>query len=602
MTSSIYNSHTHTNTHANTRNKNNNNNNDDFIQLSAYNDGLNDQSVSSSSPNTHTYNKYTSMPLHASIVNDDDRKESVTVIIAHHSVSVGNLSPFLIKVAIIASLGGLLFGYDMGVISGALPLLAKEYDLSRRQQEFVVSILYMGCGVGALFGGTFCDFYGRRKTILIVDGVFLVSAVVLFLAPSLYYVCFGRVMLGIAIALSGIADVAYLTEVSPDNHRGALVSCNEVCISIGFFASYLAGYVLSINFPDNGWRYMFGVAGLIAIIQYLGMRGLPESPKWLIQQGREDDALEALSKVCSSQEEFYERRKEAIMHLPKEPYLLQGYLSMASMNDNLGMQETNKSTAENIKGYYKQISVATILSISQQFCGHGAILNFAPEIFAQVGFGAGSSLSTTLFLGFVKVIVTVGVIWKIDSIGRRSLLLFGVATICASLLLLIFAFSGQQGQPNGFIAAGGCLGVVIGYASSFGPLTWLIVSEIFETKVRGCALGYSTIVTYLNAALVSFTFLSGQDQLGRASPFIFYFGTTLLAFAFFETAIPDTSGMNADEINDEMDRMWLWKKLQNNVTSLSSSSSYVETDNSHHPSTIQVNKSIKRRNSSGVLV
>ena len=443
--------------------------------------------------------------------NDQDVKKSIALhasIEKYESSSsvdhlADELSPFVIKVAVIASLGGVLFGYDMGVISGALPQLAKEFDLSRREQEFVVSVLYIGCGFGALFGGSFCDFYGRRKSILIVDAVFFIGAMLLLVAPSIYFVYFGRVMLGIAVAISGIADVAYLTEVAPDNHRGAIVSCNEACISIGFFAAYLAGYILSIYFPDDGWRFMFGLAGLIAVIQYLGMIGMPESPQWLIQQGKHNDAIEAIIQIYSCSEEFAERKKEVLSNLPNEPIIAQGYNSMGTTDNNIDPKESNVSMTWNVRLQYKQIMVAIILSVSQQFCGHGAILNFAPEIFAQAGFGPNSSLGTTLFLGFVKVVVTLGVIWKIDSFGRRILLLTGVGTICVSLLILVFAFSGWHEQPSTFVSALGCLGVVIGYASSFGPLTWLIVSEMFETHVRGRALGYSSIITYLNAALVS---------------------------------------------------------------------------------------------------
>jgi len=202
------------------------------------------------------------------------------------SESSSVLSMFMIKAVAIASIGGVLFGYDLGVICGALPQLTKEFNLSDKQQEMVVSFLFIGCGFGAFVGGDFCDRFGRKRTIIITDLVFCLGGLVLMLAQNIGTVLLGRIVLGTAVSVSGIADVSYLTEIAPSSHRGALVSCNEACISLGFLVAYIAGYVLSLWFPTGGWRKMFGIAGTVALLQLFGIILMPESPQWLLQQGK----------------------------------------------------------------------------------------------------------------------------------------------------------------------------------------------------------------------------------------------------------------------------------------------------------------------------
>jgi MFS family permease len=524
-------------------------------------------------------------------------------------------SLFVIKVTAIASLGGVLFGYDLGVISAALPQLTDYFDLNSKQQELVVAILYVGGGLGAAVGGSLCDAAGRKRAILWTDGLFLLGALVLMTAPSLHFILAGRVIVGFAIAVSGIADVSYLHEIAPIQWRGAIVSVNEASISLGFLLAFAVGNALSGDDEgnsDNGWRTMFGVSGLVALVQMIGMRNMPESPIWLEQQGRHEESEAAFRKIRSSDSSVFAETDSGNNNMsspPRSGNVSTSYEAVSSPDTSfedilatitpttgpystgiLGrcsfcfsrlvylLQQFRLFVVTTMQSYRRQAYIAIFLSVTQQFCGQTNVLSYAPVIFASVAGGDNaSSLSAVggnaiLSIGLVKFAVTVLVIWKIETLGRRFLLLAGMATIAAGLLLLIIAFGGTrvETQQNGeaavddegagfYFALPGVLLVVSGYSMSFGPLTWLLTSELFPAEIRGRALGANTIVTYVCAAIVTYTFLTSQELFGSTFVFGFYLIVTCLGFLFAYTAIPDTGGKTVEEIENDLKGMLWWK-------------------------------------------
>lgn len=498
-----------------------------------------------------------------------------------------------------------MYGYDTGVISGALPSLSASLQLSDSQAETVVAFLFIGSALGSLIGGNITDRIGRKSSILVCDGIFVVGSLVLGLAPTYGAILFGRIVIGIAVAISAIADVSYLTEISPEAHRGALVSCNEASISLGFLLAYIVSYLVTVSISyDDGWRIMFGLSGVIALVQSALMMKLPESPIWLAEKGRLKEAEAAFALVRAEdnvgvREEPIDGDDSALDFVdPADP--VHDAVVGVGGDDEFGPLPTNEEhgagetgevslkpiplphahprhgakAALSLSVYWRQIIIALFLAVAQQICGHINVLNFAPAIFAEV-FSTSSSqssslLATTVILGVLKFLLTTFVIFEVDKIGRRFLLLSGIVIITVSLLLITAAYTLGSEQESEFTATQrgfavvGCSGVVAGYALSYAPLTWLIVSEIFPSTIRGRALGITTITTNAAAALISYTFLSGQDIFGAAAPFAVYFALSLGSFVFAVLAIPDTGDFVADagdgqDIEQILGSMPLWK-------------------------------------------
>lgn len=547
--------------------------------------------------------------LESEVREDKFARNTETHLINHSTTAIKRPSAFVIQVTVIASLGGILFGYDLGVISGALPQLVTTFNLTSRQQELCVSILYLGGGLGAAIGGSLCDAYGRKRAIVLCDIVFGIGALILYAAPNFEFIVVGRVVVGFAIALSGISDVTYLHEIAPVQFRGAIVSVNEACISLGFLLAFGVGSALSAEGNTNGWRMMFGVSGLVALVQLIGMLPMPESPNWLAEQGRHEESETALRRIQSDYVLF--QSWDGDLTNPTESYQAASPVRTsfaAEINDSA--PDLTLDFNNEVPSYVRRISVCCIqvrrlykrlyvfivtmfteyrrqtyitifLAVTQQLCGQTNVLSYAPLIFATAAGADASSSSSyvqgwaTLSIGLVKFAVTVLVIWKIESIGRRVLLLWGMGTVAAGLLFIAVAFAGASvPPPDGievnvvgdsrsrglYLALPGVLLVVCGYSMSFGPLTWLLTSELFPTDIRGRALGVSTIITYLCASLVTFTFLSAQALVGASIVFMMYLFVTCTGLIFALLAIPDTGGKNANEIEGDLDSMLWWQR------------------------------------------
>jgi MFS family permease len=516
-------------------------------------------------------------------------------------------SCFVIQLTSIASLGGVLFGYDLGVISTALPQLIDTFDLTSSQQELAVSILYLGGGIGAALGGSLCDAFGRKRAILITDTVFFLGAFILYAAPNFGSVVVGRIVVGFGIAVSGIADVSYLNEIAPVQFRGAIVSVNEACISMGFLLAFGVGSALSAEGKSEGWRTMFGISGLVALIQFVGMLRLPESPKWLKERGRHEESEIAMQQIGGDY-------SLASPHGEQTANVHQVYDSTTSATDSVDndsqsavdlsteittslqfsvgdiiqrictyfrqilylAQQLQTFATQTAERYRRQAYITLFLAVTQQLCGQTNVLSYAPLIFAGASSSGQPSSAfvqgwSTLSIGLVKFAVTVVVIWKIESLGRRFLLLFGMGTIALGLLLLVIAFgitdvsqatNAPEDAPRGgfYLALPGVLLVVWGYSMSFGPLTWLLTSELFPTDIRGRALGTSTIITYLCALLVTYTFLTAQAWVGASAVFAFYLLVTFLGMVFVFLAIPETGGKTAEEIGQDLESMRWWRR------------------------------------------
>jgi SP family galactose:H+ symporter-like MFS transporter len=433
-----------------------------------------------------------------------------------------------VRVAVaIASLGGLLFGYDTGVISGALLFIRQTFNLSSTMQELVVSAVLIGAVLGAVAGGVLADRFGRRRMIILAGLIFTISAIGTSLAGNVATLIAGRIVVGIGIGIASFTSPMYMSEISPAKVRGSLVSINQLAVTIGIVVAYLIDFALS---GIQGWRYMFGIAAVPSTALVIAMWRMPPSPRWLMSHGRSDEALAVLRRIRGSQDIGGEMRE---------------------INDSLARQ---KGGAEDL--FHPLLRMALIvgvgLAIFQQITGINTVIYYAPTIFEFAGFKtAGFSILATAGVGVVNVGFTVLAIRLMDRVGRRPLLLIGVAGQIVGLAILGAAFQLHQlAAVIGYIAIISLAIYVGAFAVGLGPVFWLMISEIYPLRVRGAAMSIATFANWgLNLA-VAVTFLTLVGAIGRPGTFWLYAVIGIAAWVFIYRLVPETRGRSLEEIEE----------------------------------------------------
>lgn len=434
----------------------------------------------------------------------------------------------VVLIASVAALCGLLFGYDTGVISGALLFIRKDFLLSPFLQGVVTSAVLAGATLGAGFSGRLADRFGRRRMILAVALLFFVSSILTSMAPNPGWLAIGRIFAGVAIGVCSYTGPLYISEIAPAASRGALVSLNQLLITFGILVSYLTDYVFAAG---EHWRWMFGVAAVPAVILGAGMIVLPESPRWLVSQGRRDLARRILQRVRTAGEVEAELR------------------SIESHNQGQKAGWTELADAR----YRPALIVGIGLAIFQQITGINTIIYYAPTIFQMAGFSsAAQSILATAGVGLVNVLLTIVSLRLLDRIGRRPLLLFGIAGMIASLAALGFVFRFGAGSPSlGWLAVISVMFYVGCFAISLGPIFWLIISEIYPLRVRGMAMGIATMANWGFNLVVALTFLLLVQGLGAADTFWLYAAVSVAALVFAHRLVPETKGRALEEITGQ---------------------------------------------------
>ena len=438
-----------------------------------------------------------------------------------------------IFVAAIASLGGLLFGYDTGVISGALLFIKQEFGLSASMQGLTTAVVLLGATLGAAFGGALADRYGRKTVIIGTAVLFTLGALLSALAPALWVLILARAIVGLAIGVASMLTPLYLAEMAPAEKRGAVVSLNQLCITIGILASYFVDY----GFAEvaNGWRWMLGLGLVPGVILGAGMLVLPESPRWLLGHGRAGDAEAALRSVRGT---------------------LDVRAEIDALRHDLRAADAERPAWSVLwqRGARKPLIVGVGLAVFQQITGINTVIYYAPTIFQQAGLGSASAaILATAGVGVVNVLMTVVAIRLMDRSGRRRLLLAGLAIMIATLLVLAVAFAGGQSRLLGFITAGALAAYVGGFAIGLGPIFWLLISEIFPFAVRGRGMSVASVANWGSNLAVALVFLDLIRLLGPASTFLLFAGLTVVAFVFAWSLVPETNGRTLEEIEAGLD-------------------------------------------------
>ena len=429
---------------------------------------------------------------------------------------------YALVVALAAATGGLLFGYDTSVISGAILFVRKQFHLSSIETELAVSIVLAGAALGASVAGYMGDRFGRKPVLMVNAVLFGVFAVVTGMANGMELFLFARLIVGVAVGVASMITPLYIAEIAPSKIRGALVTLNQLAIVTGIAVAYYVDYLFS---GSANWRAMFISAVVPSIILLVALIFLPESPRWLVGHQQADRALEILCRLEAS--------REAQLHL----------------QELCEVTEIDKLKFRDLFGerFRKPIWIGVGLAIFQQITGVNTIIYYTPTILQMAGFkSASSAILATVLVGGVNLVMTVISLLLLDRAGRRPLLLLGIAGMGLSLLNLGYLFGAAH------VSRAAILTDVIAYLACFaiglGPVFWLLISEIYPTTVRGQAMSVATVTIWVSDLFVTMTFLSLVDALGARASFWIYAVACVAAFLFSVRLVPETKGRTLEEI------------------------------------------------------
>ena len=435
-------------------------------------------------------------------------------------------------IAAVAALGGLLFGYDTGVISGALLFIRQVMSLSPTMQGVVVAIALAGAAVGAAMAGQLSDRAGRRRVILGAGVLFIAGAVISALAPNVILLLLGRFLVGLAIGVASMLTPLYLAEISPARDRGAIVSLNQLCITGGILVSYLVGFALAG--ASGGWRWMLALGALPGIILSAGMLFLPESPRWLAGHGRMRDA-------------------EAVLRHLRGTADVSGELNTLRTDiAHEGWQLANASEllAPRLR---RPLVIGIGLAMFQQITGINTVIYFAPTIFQSAGLSsAATAILATAGVGAVNVIMTIVSIRLIDRLGRRQLLFWSLGGMALTLFVLSGAFHAGVSGQLAWVAVISVAAYVGFFAIGLGPVFWLLIAEIFPLALRGRAMSLAAVANWSFNLIVAASFLDLVGAFGSAGAFLVYAVLSVVALVFVARLVPETKGRSLEQIEDSL--------------------------------------------------
>jgi len=435
-------------------------------------------------------------------------------------------------IAIVAATGGLLFGFDTGVISGALPFLKDYWTLNDKTVEWVTTTVLIGAVLGAVFSGKLSDLLGRKKMIIVNAVIFSIGALGCAFATSINMLIAMRIVIGIAIGITSYVAPMYIAEVSPTRRRGALVTLNQLMITIGILVSYISDYLLSNDTNPESWRWMFGAGFIPGIVLLVGMLFLPETPRWLISKQR------------------WEEGKKILMQV-EDPDLVDQTFDDLQQDVLLSAQHKTHSK-EILKPWLRSALIITVgIFFFQQFSGVNTIIYYSPIIFKMAGIISNTqSIIPSIIIGVVNVLSCFISVMLLDRVGRRKLYMIGITGMIPSLALLglCFYFKDALGASLPVFAVLSIVCFILFIAISLAPLGWLLISEVFPLEVRGVGMSIGSLSHWGFNAIISFTFLSLVNSIGIATTFWFYSAICIAGLIWGYYYIPETKGKTLEDI------------------------------------------------------
>ena len=437
------------------------------------------------------------------------------------------ISPWMYIIAIVASLGGLLSGFDMGVISGALLFINETWTMSPLEQGWLVSSAIVGSVIGAASNGILADIYGRKKIIIATAIIFVAGSIMCGFAQSINQLIFSRIIIGIAVGMVSFAVPLYLSEIAPQSIRGMLVSLFQLAITAGILLSYLINRVFA-NYEFN-WRWMLGAGVIPAAILLIGICFLSDTPRWLFTKGREEDAKKAFLRI--------EPSGDVEIHLQEIKETL--------------TPKTGENKTKFQRWMFMPIFVGVGIMFVQICTGINTIIYYTPTIFQIAGFESHiGALYATIGIGFVNFIMTIVAIAYTDKLGRKPLLYIGLWGMLFSLITLggSFAWATELGTAGKWIAVASVVIYIASFAMSLGPVGWIMVSEIMPLQIRGFAMSAATVSNFGFNFVVVLSFLPLLNTIGNAATFWMFAGITVISMLFVYFFVPETKGISLEKI------------------------------------------------------
>lgn len=431
---------------------------------------------------------------------------------------------YLFFVCIVVAMGGLLFGFDTAVISGTIPFIRKYFNLNDIELGWAVGSLLIGCMFGVAISGKPADHLGRRKTLLISAFLFLFSTFGSALSTTIISFISFRFVGGIAVGTASLLSPMYISEISPAEKRGSMVSLNQLAIVTGILVAFFSNYFL-VGTGENNWRLMLCALGIPSIVFFVSLLFVPESPRWLLQKGKREEALNILGRIVGS-----ERASAEIL----------------TIEESL-VTETKASLKEVFSKKMRPIlGIGIFVAVFQQITGINSIMYYAPMIFAKTGIGIGKAYMQTVAVGAGNLIFTFLAMKLIDRVGRKPLLIAGNIGMLLSLLSLSITFFMEK--TGGYLVLASVLVYIASFSLSIGPVTWVLISEIYPNRLRSEAMSVVVVILWAACFLVSLTFPYMLNVLGGGSPFLIFGTMCAIYLIFIILKVPETKNKSLEEL------------------------------------------------------
>jgi len=425
---------------------------------------------------------------------------------------------------VLAALAGLMFGLDIGVISGAQQFIQKEFGISDHALEWIVSSMMFGAAVGALMAGWLSSSLGRKRSLILGAILFVAGSLLCGFAHSPGMLIAARAILGLAIGIASFTAPMYLAEVAPEYIRGAMISVYQLMITIGIFVAFLSDTAFSYT---GNWRWMLGVIAIPGALFLFGVLFLPDSPRWLMMKQREPEALDVLRRLRGNPD-IVEREANDIRE----------QLKMPQRGWHLFLENRN---------FRRSVGLGILLQLMQQFTGMNVVMYYAPRIFQDMGYDTAAQMWFTAIVGLTNVLATFIAIALIDRWGRKPILYTGFAVMAVGLGV-VGSLMGTGSHGMQMFAVVMLLVFIVGFAMSAGPLIWTLCSEVQPLKGRDFGIGCSTMTNWIANMVVGFTFLSLLNSFGHTNTFWLYAGLNAVFIVLTFWLVPETKGVTLEQI------------------------------------------------------